>query len=177
MPYHRPTLTKKAALKFLPYFEILLTQMIERSTDAGMFLATKDFGDIGVQTLQVRFSDALLWLTRHNIDDTTDRRGDFQHLKACVKNKREADGLRIFLYQGPRPESTVRQETEIKSVSTWKAEVEEFLADDDRKVGVFEKIILTGEELDYVKRITTNICGPLSSASVMGDKLIISKTA
>jgi hypothetical protein len=173
--HHRPTLTKKAALKMLPYLELLLDQ-IRTQQPQGMFLSCQEFGGINPHTLQVRYSDALLWLTRHNIDDKVDRRGEFQHLKDSQKNKKEEGGLRIWLMIGPKPITTIRKMDEVISPSDWKKDVEDFLSSDET-IKVFDKIILTGEELDWVKRVVGQVCGDMGNVTVSGDKMIISKVA
>lgn len=173
--HHRPTLTKKAALKMLPYLELLLDQIQTRKTE-GMFLSCDEFGGIHPHTLQVRYSDALLWLTRHNIDDKIDRRAEFQHLKNSQKNKKEEGGLRIWIMIGPKPQSTIRSIEEVKPPSDWKKDVEEFLSS-DKTIEVFDKIVLTAEELDWVKRVVGQVCGDWGNVTVSGDKMIISKVA
>lgn len=170
---HRPTYTRRAALKFLPYFETLLNQLANNKPE-GLFLPSDEFG-LSVQTLQVRWSDALLWLSKNNLDDKVDRKRDFEYLKSCIKNRREEGGLRVLVYAGPRAESTVRETAKIQSVSDWKEKVEAFLADDERTIGMFENIKLTSEELDWVKRVTINIAGENSSVQVSGDRLVICK--
>lgn len=173
--HHRPTLTKKAALRMLPYLELLLDQ-IKTQQPAGMFLSCEEFGGIAPHTLQVRYSDALLWLCRHNIDDKQDRRAEFQFLKDSQKNKKEEGGLRIWLMIGPKPITTLRSPTEVVQPSDWKKDVEDFLSSDG-VLKVFEKIVLTGEELDWVKRVVGQVCGTNGNVTVSGDKMIISKVA
>jgi len=172
---HRPTHTKKAAMRMLPYLEELLKQVINHEPK-GMFLSAKNFYDISPHSLQVKFTDALLWLTRHNIDETNDRRKEFEMLKMVIKNKQEEGGLRICVMVGPPVASTVRGTKEVKEISTWKQDVEKFLADEDEIVKVFPNIIITADEFDWVKRVTTQVCGPTSSVTVTGDKLVICKS-
>lgn len=178
MPFqhHRSTFTRKSALKMLPYLELLLEQ-IRSNKPKGMFLNTEEFGGISPHTLQVRLSDALLWLTRHNLDDKVDRRAEFEHLKINIKNKKEEGGLRIWVLSGPPPVTTLRKDDEVKSVSDWKKDVEDFLEDDSQTLKVFNNVVLTSEELEWVRRVVGNICGPGGNVSVSGDKFIISKVA
>jgi hypothetical protein len=172
--FHRPTFTKKAALKFLPFFETLLTQLRNQKPE-GMFISCAEFGGISVNTLQVRWGDALRWLTQHNISETEDRRADFITLKDHIKNRREGGGLRIYVMFGPLPETSIRLDKDVKSVSQWKGDFEDFMADDDRNMAVFENIVLTEEELDWVKRVVGNLF-KTGSVTVSGDKLVVVKT-
>lgn len=157
----------------LPYYEELLTQ-IKDGQPKGLFLSQQEFG-IQPNTMIVRWSDALKWLCDHNVDDTLDRRGEFQYLKDNSRPKREEGGLRIWIGVGPKPMDIVRDNQQAKTPADWKDKVMDFLAEDDRKVLILEEVILGPDQLEWVTRVVKETCGPVGSVSVQGDKLVVSK--
>ncbi len=167
---HRPTKSKKAALRYLPIYETLLHQ-IKSGNPKGAFLSTEDFNGVGVQTLQNRFTDALSWLMENNIDGTSDRRQEFQNLRASMRTKKEDSGVRVMILSGPSPASILRPTTQPEQPADWKEKIQRFLDEDFTEENVVREIgncLVT--DRDWLDKVTRAYG---ASYNIRGDSIVV----
>lgn len=172
MTKRRSSYTKRAALRYIQYYDQLITQIKNPSEKPqGLFLSTSDFGDVKVATLHNRFRDALNWLVTHNIDPNVDSRADYEYLAAVIRVEDEANGIRVLVLQGPPPATTVRAIEGTAEQADWKQAVESYLSNPNGEpVKIFKDCKIFPENLEWLRRITGAVG---ASFHVDGDKITV----
>lgn len=169
----RSTKSKKAAQKYLQYFNFLL-DALESSKPESIFLATDDFNHVSPSTLHNRFTDALSWLRENNMDGQKDNRHRYEHLRQCMHVRSEASGIRATTFVAPAIESVIRTGAPVAEPSDWKTEVAEFLSTStpSEPVRKFTNCQLSEEGKTWL----SSLCSSLGAKfEVKGDIIIVAK--